>query len=612
MYPRAVKAIQHYHYMDDFIDSVDSEEEAWELALQVKKIHSAAGFHMRNWVTNSELVRKHLSEDGSNTQSSFKAVEKILGMYWESNNDVLQYKFMFSRLRRDVFHTEVAPTKREVLQVLMSIFDPLGLVSHYTIGLKILLQDIWRSGIKWDDEINTELSVKWHLWLSNLPKISSITIPRCYSKLLKMTSEIQLHTFVDAGENAYAAVCYFRVKYNDDSEVSIVAAKSKVTPLKPVSIPRLELQAALLGTRLAEKIQKATRLRCTDCFYWSDSKTVLKWLSMDPKNFKAFVMYRVGEILESTNINQWNWVPSKCNPADFATKIGSPNDDLWLKGPDFLKNDENRWPTCPDLGGTNNEEIRNHLLIINESRNFSINIEYFSNWKRLYMALSNFVLYIEKLKCKIRGNQTTQGLCCDTVQKAKNILFRYAQADEFSEEIWWLKNKKEIRPNSKLQQLNAFIDDDGILRLSGRAESLNCNTAIILPQNHYITFLLVRSYHENFHHCLHEATISRIKAKYYIPKLRVVYKNVRAKCQQCKNQSATPQPPLMASLPAARLASFERPFTYVGIDFFGPLLVVVGRHKEKRWGILFTCLTIRAIHIEVAHSLDTSSCIMNI
>ena len=92
--------------------------------------------------------------------------------------------------------------------------------------------------------------------------------------------------------------------------------------------------------------------------------------------------------------------------------------------------------------------------------------------------------------------------------------------------------------------------------------------------------------------------------------LRIVYKSVRIKCQRCKNELATPQPPLMASLPPARLASFERPFTYTGIDFFGPLYVAVGRRKEKRWGVLFTCLTVRAIHIEVAHSLDTSSCIM--
>lgn len=609
LYPRAVKAIQSYHYMDDFIDSVDTEEEAKELAVQVRTIHASGGFHMRNWVTNSDSVRRHLCDDGSAMQTTFKAVEKILGMYWESSTDVFRYNSRFSRLRRDVFQAQVVPTKREVLQVLMSIFDPLGFVSHFTIGLKMLLQDIWRSGIKWDDELNEELQLKWSSWLANLAKISSICIPRCYSKLLISTKNVQIHTFVDAGENGYAAVSYFKIQHGDVVDISIVAAKSKVTPLKPISIPRLELQAALIGTRLAMKIRNGTRLNCTDVFFWSDSKTVLKWLRMDPKNFKPFVMYRVGEILEYTNINQWHWVPSKLNPADFATKIGNSDNDMWLNGPAFLKAHQTTWPKCPEFGDVNMDEIRNHLMVI-DVNNFTMNVEYFSDWKRLYMALSQFILYIQKLKCKCDGNKKPQGMCFEIMQKSKNILFKYAQVSEFSEEIWSLKNQKKIHKGSKLKQLNIFLDDKEVLRTCGRAETLNCNNAIILPHSHYVTFLLVRKYHEDYHHCLHEATLSRIKSKFYIPKLRIVYKNVRIKCQRCRNVLAVPQPPLMASLPPARLASFERPFTYVGIDFFGPVYIVVGRHKEKRWGVLFTCLTVRAIHIEVAHSLDTSSCIM--
>ncbi|GBP13231.1 hypothetical protein EVAR_65811_1 [Eumeta japonica] len=108
---------------------------------------------------------------------------------------------------------------------------------------------------------------------------------------------------------------------------------------------------------------------------------------MDPKNFKAFVMFRVGEILESTNLNQWNWVPSKLNPADLATKIGPSNDALWLNGPTFLKCDSNTWPIRPDLGDADKEEVRNIVLVIDKTTSLAINVEYFSNWKRLYIAL---------------------------------------------------------------------------------------------------------------------------------------------------------------------------------------------------------------------------------
>lgn len=239
-----------------------------------------------------------------------------------------------------------------------------------------------------------------------------------------------------------------------------------------------------------------------------------------------------------------------------------------------------------------------------------MNIEYFSCWRRLYRALSQFLLYMEKLRSAAHSSKMQEETPFDCIQKAKSILFKHAQMSEFSEEIWCLKNNKPIDKINRLKQLNVCLDENGILRASGRAEMLSCNNAIILPNSHYITFLVVRYYHENYHHCLHEATISKIKSIFYIPRLRALYKNVRSKCQRCKNDAAVPIPPQMASLPPARLSSFERPFTYVGIDFFGPLYVTVGRHREKRWGVLFTCLTVRAIHIEVAHSLDTSSCIM--
>ncbi|KAI8115821.1 hypothetical protein CVS40_12023 [Lucilia cuprina] len=174
-------------------------------------------------------------------------------------------------------------------------------------------------------------------------------------------------------------------------------------------------------------------------------------------------------------------------------------------------------------------------------------------------------------------NIPPDGIRFEYIQRSKNILFKYTQASEFLEEILCVQHNKKIHSGIKLKQLNVFLDENGIIRACGRS----------------FTFLLVRNYHEKFHNCLHEATICRIKTRFYIPKLRTIYKSVRAKCQRCKNQLVVPQPPLMASLPAARLVSFE-----------------LGRRREKRWGVLFTCLTVRAIHIEVAYSLDTSSCIM--
>ncbi|XP_075150886.1 uncharacterized protein LOC142224994 [Haematobia irritans] len=365
-YTRAVTAIQHNHYGDDFIDSVDSEEEAIELASQVKLIHAAAGFHIRNWSSNNDAVTNYLEEitSAEKTPKGLTNTEKMLGMFWDPNKDVFVYIFRFVRLRRDILTTETIPTKRELLQALMSIFDPLGFISSYTTTLKIL-QEVWRSDINWDDEIRNCLYIKWQNWKAAIDRISAVEIPRCYSQYLNEATEIELHTFVDAGEDAYAAVCYIRDFSQHQCDVAIIAGKSKVAPLKPMSIPRLELQAAIIGVRIAQKVLEISRLNFTSKYFWTDSKTVLQWLRMDPKKFQQFVMHRVGEILEVTNVTQWRWVPSKMNPADLATKYQHNwNVSMWFTGPQFLRESKSTWPECVKLDVCGNDEIRHHFLHI--------------------------------------------------------------------------------------------------------------------------------------------------------------------------------------------------------------------------------------------------------
>lgn len=444
--------------------------------------------------------------------------------------------------------------------------------------------------------------------------IAAVRIPRCYSTHLNEATRVELHTFTDAGEYAYAAICYIRVVYQDSYDVAIVAAKSKVAPLKPVSIPRLELQAAVMGAKLANKVVNTQRITVTSKIFWCDSKTVLQWLRMDPRRFQQFVMHRVGEILATTETTQWRWVPSKMNPADLATKTQTVWEfPMWLNGPKFLHEDESTWPTCDKFDECNQEEIRHHLLLINKAGDqLHFNYEYFSNWRRLYRAVATFKLYLGKLKARCKGHKSPEDLSFEMIKQAKSALFRDAQQTEFHDEIYYLKKGKNIEKDSKLISLNVFIDDDGILRARGRTSFLNHKDVIVLPSNHHVTFLLVRHMHETFHHMSHETVINNLRSLFFIPKLRVLFKKVRKSCQMCKNTTASTIMPQMSTLPPARLASFERPFTFVGIDYFGPLYVTVGRRKEKRWGVLFTCLTVRAVHLEIAHSLDTSSCVMSI
>ncbi|XP_062537685.1 uncharacterized protein LOC134206012 [Armigeres subalbatus] len=207
--------------------------------------------------------------------------------------------------------------------------------------------------------------------------------------------------------------------------------------------------------------------------------------------------------------------------------------------------------------------------------------------------------------------------------KAENYLFRQAQLDIYATEITALtasrsetqSSKRTIRNNPLFR--SAFIDENGVARIQGRTKACvfvnrDAVEPVILPRQHHITQLIIADAHEKYHHQNHTIIINELLQRYRIPRMKATYHTVRRNCQYCKNQLAKPQPPAMADLPRARLAAFSRPFTYMGVDYFGPILVSVGRHSEKRRGVLATCLTTRAIHLQIAHTLTTSSCVMAI
>ncbi|XP_046869183.1 uncharacterized protein LOC124461768 [Drosophila willistoni] len=272
-YPQAAQAMKDYHYVYDFINSGDNSSQRNPCS-SCRNYRNRKGTRL---ILDAELRRIHICK--------------------------------FARLKGNVLDSDKTPTKRELLQVLMSMYDPLGFISCFTIELKILLQEVWRSGIGWDTGLPDALLPKWIRWKRILTTIAGLTIPRCYFNSSDQIHDVELHTFVDASELAYAAVCYLRIRLGERTYLRFVASKAKVAPLSPLSIPRMELQDAVIGAKLSNRIQRNPSLSINSSYYWSDSKTVLKWLRMDPRKFQQFVMHRVGEILEFTNMKTSSYVP---------------------------------------------------------------------------------------------------------------------------------------------------------------------------------------------------------------------------------------------------------------------------------------------------------------
>ncbi|XP_065079347.1 uncharacterized protein LOC135702242 [Ochlerotatus camptorhynchus] len=628
-FPRAVEGILNNHYVDDYLDSFENEEEAERVSREIRSIHEKGGFQLRNWLSNSIAVLRELEEEDPKASKSLclsavDSSDRVLGMLWHTTEDELRFSMDLKEEIQRVIDNGERPTKRQMLKCLMGIFDPLGILSVFLVHGKILLQDVWRAGIQWDERVPEDIFGRWIKWTSLFPKISHLRIPRCYFKdaIKKTYEQLQLHIFVDASESAFSAVAYFRVvNAKGESECSIVAAKTKVAPLKPLSIPRLELQAAVLGSRLMSFVQECHTVEVKQRFLWSDSATVLAWLRADHRRYKQYVACRVGELLSTTDVAEWRWVPSKLNPADAATKW-SKNPcpkvtDEWFKGPEFLRFPEENWPKQVKTSAQPDEELRTCFVIKGTTiPEIVVDFSRFSKWRRLLGAVAYVHRFVDNCQRRQRREKPELlYLSQNELRKAKDTIMRMVQWNEYPEEmILFSRGHTELPKTSSLYQLTPMLDENGVLRVEGRIgaaphASFDARFPVILPRKHPVTKLVVDDFHRAFRHGNSETVVNEVRQYYNISRLRTVVKQVSATCQWCKVKKTYPTVPRMAPLPVARLSSFTRPFTYTGIDFFGPLLVKVGRSAAKRWICLFTCLTTRAVHVEVAHSLSTPSCI---
>ncbi|CAG7701870.1 unnamed protein product [Allacma fusca] len=259
-------------------------------------------------------------------ESEEKSVERVLGLYWNPTDDTFSFRISFEKVDPDVTSGRRTPTKREVLKLMMYLYDPLGFLAHLIIQARIFFQKFWRSGVDWDEVIPAKLIPIWQTWLETLEKINTNEVPRCYHFKLLEADVIQLHIFSDSSEEAFASVAYLRIIFGPTISTAFVLAKTKVAPLKPISIPRLELQTAVVGTRLARTIKKELNFRAHSAHFWPVSRIVLCWIRSDARKFKQFVS-RFGEILEESEVEQWKWVPTAENVAYDATK-SEPHCDL--------------------------------------------------------------------------------------------------------------------------------------------------------------------------------------------------------------------------------------------------------------------------------------------
>ncbi|XP_062538223.1 uncharacterized protein LOC134206510 [Armigeres subalbatus] len=264
---------------------------------------------------------------------------KTLGIRWEPEADVFRFDAAVTVQNQ-------RPTKRTILSTIAQLYDPLGIISPVVVSAKILMQNLWLLALGWDDEVSPDLGRKWTQFCEQLPALSSFRIERCAFAPDFLSAE--LHCFADASELAYGA-CIYALSETVDKRVHVclLASKSRVAPLKPLTIPRLELCAALLASRLYEKIIRSLEMEIEGCFFWSDSTIVLQWMKAPPRTWKTFVANRISEIQATTVGSHWQHVSGRENPADMISRGVSAeeliNSGLWKRGPKWLREDKSTW-----------------------------------------------------------------------------------------------------------------------------------------------------------------------------------------------------------------------------------------------------------------------------
>lgn len=613
-HPQASKSILGDFYVDDYICTSDNIDDAFQLITEVRDILCSAGFDLRQWNSNNQTLLNLISNSKNTKMSEYVLKDpqnnKTLGLIWNPDTD--KFKIVTNNRHSTLF------TKRIILSIVGQIFDVLGLIGPVILRAKVFLQELWKQHIDWDEEIPCDLLNKWLAFYKNLHVLNNLRVPR--HTLLENPCNIQIHVFSDASQIGYGAAIYLRSEdLLGNTNVSLLCSKSRVAPVKPLTLPRLELSGAHLAAKLHKKVLQSINLNVNFSYFWCDSTIVLAWLGTDPCKLKTFVCNRVSQIQNLTEASEWKYVPSESNPADLVSRGMNPdeliNNETWFSGPKWLLMSAESWPTLNHKINVLLPDLKSQPLLscVVIKPDFNILYEYSSFQKLLHL-----VAYLLRFKhnsnpvnrdCKLIGDIAIFEINC-----AEIAVIKLVQLQSFEKELNSLKNKNKVSRKSKLYNLSPFLDENGIIRVGGRLKNsklpLDAKHQILLPSQHHVTKILINQQHLKNLHAGAQLVLSELRKKYWPLHGRRTVRGVLSKCIVCFRVKPLSTFQKMADLPCERV-NISRPFTNVGIDYAGYYLMKDSKLRNKTliksYICIFICLSTKAIHIELVSDLTAQS-----
>lgn len=486
--------INRNFYMDDCLKSLPSEEAAVKMVQDLTTVCQRGGFHLTKWFSNNRGVLLSIPEKQRskilhelNLDRDQLPVERALGLHWCVKTDVFKFKMSLK---------EQSHTRCGILSVVSSVYDPLGFLAPLTLPAKLILQDLCRRSNGWDDQIPSALQEQWIKWLRDLDKVTAFKVDRCLKPSgFGQLTHGQLHHFSDASESAYGTVTYLRMQNNCNSvHVSFMLEKARVAPLKQVTIPRLELTAAVL-VRVDTMLRAELQLPLGKSCFWTDSTSVLKYIRNENRRFQTFVANRISTIRRATAVSQWRYVHTTQNPADEASRGLTIDPFLtnqrWMEGPEFLWKNEEAWPVNildSEISG-DDPEVKKELIAnavnVKDTPNATKQlIFYFSDWRRLKRSVA-WILKIRKalqemsqkrkqliksdadvndkmVEQEMQHRKTAfkgQNLTPEDLAKAELSIISFAQQERFSEEFATLSSGKYgVKKESTIYKLDPTLE----------------------------------------------------------------------------------------------------------------------------------------------------------
>ncbi|XP_020296284.1 uncharacterized protein LOC109861165 [Pseudomyrmex gracilis] len=610
-FPVGANRVKRDFYMDDLLTGADSLSEAKLARDEIIGLLRLGLFELSKWASSCPELLEGLDDQNRELVVIKGETDScILGIQWNQVTDTFHFSYELSS-------TGDVASKRMILSEIARLFDPLGLLGPVVVVAKIILQDLWQAGVQWDESAPQEIHTRWSGLKSQLTSLNQVQVPRG----VKFRSDphlVQLHGFCDASQRAYGACVYVRTRLGlNEWRSELLCSRSRVAPLKAVSLPRLELSAALLLARLVVKVGEALSLTSVQVFLWSDSTITLNWIASPSRRWTVFVANRVGEIQRLTEAKDWRHVASHSNPADHLSRGLDPHElssaSLWWHGPSFLQAEEEHWP---DTGFQRLKdgmpEQRAVVATVAVIQDHVVN-ELLVRVSGLNRACRILAYCLRFLKAR-RPTSPTRLVSHEEAAFALNVMCKTVQALAFPGEVGALTRGDNVNARSNILSLAPFVDEGGLLRVGGRLRNsglqFDACHPVLLPRSHTLTLRIVEHEHLRNMHAGTQATMAAVRQRFWPLSLRSTTRRVIQRCVPCSKVKPRMSEAIMGALPAGRV-TVSRPFSHCGVDYAGPVVLREGKRRNaknhKAYVSVFVCFATRAVHLELVSDLTSDA-----